>query len=349
MSQEAVTAPVPPDFSTLPPVARLMQLTDGMRMMQGLYVVAKLGIADHLADGARSAGELAAATGTHAASLYRVLRAVANGGVFSELPDGRFALNEEAECLRSDTPASPRSLFVMFGEIGWRAYGGLLHSVRTGGTAFDHVFGAPAWPYMEDHPEDGAVFDDAMTHLSTWVSRFYVMQLEFEPGWKIADLGGGHGYLLAELLRANPGCTGVLFDRRPVVAQAAPTLHERGVTDRVTVLGGDFLVDEPPAGCDVYLFKSVLHCLSDEEAIAVLRWARPAVAAAGAEVLILDRVVAPAGTWDVAKFLDLDMLALFGGRDRTLPQWQELIAAAGFSLVNDPDHGQWAILACRPA
>lgn len=324
-------------------------MTSGMRMMQGLYVAAKLGIADHLVAGPRSAEELADATGTHAPSLYRVLRAVANGGVFCELADGRFMLNDEAECLRSDIPAGPRALFVMFGEFAWRAYGGLLRSVRDGGTAFAHETGEPIWAFLDSHPAESQVFDDAMTHLSSFVSRFYVMQLELEPGWRIADLGGGQGYLLGELLRANPGCTGVLFDREAVVAHAGPTLESRDVADRVTVVGGEFLTGEPPAGCDRYLFKSVLHLMSDEEAVAVLRWVRPAAVAAGADVLVLDRVVADAGTWDVAKFLDLDMLALFGGQDRTLPQWRRIITDAGYTLTNDPDHGQWAMLSCRPA
>jgi multifunctional cyclase/dehydratase/O-methyltransferase len=333
----------------LPPIANLLHVTDGVRLMQAVYVLAKLGIADHLADGPLGADDLAKLTDTHAPSLYRVLRAASAGGIFTELPDERFELNAEAQFLRADVPGDAGALFCLLGEdMGWRSYGALLHSVRTGETAFDHVFGQPIWRYVESDTEAEAVFDHAMTALSASVSRGYVETVKLEPGSRVADLGGGRGHLLAELLRANPECTGVLFDRAAAVAEAGQLLADRGVADRVTVVGGDFFTVAPPEGCDVYLLKSVLHVLPDEQAVAVLRWVRDAALAAGAKVLVLDRVVAGPGQWDNAKLLDLDMLVLYGGRDRTLAQWQELLTAAGYALGNQPEPGRWTVIECRP-
>lgn len=331
----------------LPPAAKIMQLTNGMRLMAALRVLTRLDVAGHLADGPRTAGELAERTGAYAPALHRVLRAAAAGGVFIHRPDDRFELNAEAECLRSP---NLRALFeLLAADMGWRSYGALLHATMTGETAFDHVFGEPIWAHVEGDEAREQVFDQAMTHLSAFVSGSYVSGLKIAPGSRVADIGGGHGYLLAELLRANPDCTGVLFDRSPVVAGAPELLAGMGVADRVTVLGGGFPDDPPPDGCDLYLMKSVLHVLSDEDAIAALRWLHATAAARNAPVLVLDRVVAEPGAFDTAKLLDLDMLVLYGGRDRTLAEWRALLDAAGYRLDNTPEPGQWTVLECRAA
>ncbi|WP_018681838.1 methyltransferase [Actinokineospora enzanensis] len=334
-----------PDPATLPPVARLLHVTDGMRLMQAVTVLAELGVADELADGPCDAAALADRVGAHPRSLHRVLRAAATGGVFAELPDGRFAQNEVSACLRG----GPGALFrLLGGELGWRSFGALRHSVRTGETAFDAVFGAPVWRYIEQHPEHEAVFDEAMGALAASVSHVYQARLRFPPGSRIADLGGGDGTLLAALLRANPECTGVLFDRAAAVAHAPAVLAGAGVADRAEVVGGDFFTADPPRGCTHYLLKSVLHVLDDDAAGRVLRWAHGVATEAGADVHVLDRVLAEPGTWDNAKFLDLDMLAVFGGRDRTLADWRELVGGAGYRLVEDPEPGRWTVLRCRP-
>lgn len=331
----------------LPPAAKIMQLTNGMRLMAALRVLTRLDVAGHLAGGPRTAGELAERTGAHAPALYRVLRAAAAGGVFTHLPDDRFELNPEAECLRSP---NLRALFELLGaDMGWRSYGGLLHATMTGETAFDHVFGEPIWSHVEGDEAREQMFDQAMTHLSAFVSAGYVSRLKIASGSRIADIGGGRGYLLAELLRAHPDCTGVLFDRSPVIAGAPGLLADMGVADRVTVTGGAFPADPPPDDCDVYLMKSVLHVLSDDDAVAALRWLHGTAAARDAPVLVLDRVVAEAGRFDTAKLLDLDMLVLYGGRDRTLTEWRALLDAAGYRLDNTPEAGQWTVLECRAA
>jgi hypothetical protein len=337
--------PARPDPATLPPMARLLHVTDGMRLMQAVTVLAELGVADHLADAPCDAATLAGRVGAHGPSLHRVLRAAATGGVFAELPDGRFAQNEVSACLRG----GPGALFrLLGGELGWRSFGALLHSVRTGETAFEAVFGASIWRHIEQHPEHEGVFDEAMGALSSSVSHVYQARLRFPPGSSIADLGGGDGTLLAALLRANPECSGVLFDRVASVAHAAAVLAEAGVADRVEVVGGDFFTADAPRGCTHYLLKSVLHVLNDAEAGRVLRWVRGAAAEAGADVHVLDRVLARPGVWDNAKFLDLDMLALYGGRDRTLADWHDLIETAGYRLAEDPEPGRWTVLRCRP-
>ncbi|MCI3275057.1 acetylserotonin O-methyltransferase [Streptomyces cylindrosporus] len=335
-----------PDVSTR---QRLMLLANGQRFSAVVYALAELNVADQLAKGPRPVAELAAAVGADEGALYRLLRCAALLGVFTELDGRRFALTPIAEGLRTDLPDGVRDAVLLDGsDFFWNSFGMILHSARTGRPAFDERYGTSFWTHLNDDPAAGAVFDDAMTTISRRLGGLFLDRLDFTRFPRLADVGGGRGYFLAEALRRNPGNRGVLFDRPQVVATAPDLLAERGVADRVEVVGGDFFADALPTGCDGYVLKTVLHDWPDDKAVAILRRVREAIGDGSGRLLVLEQVVAPGNTWDTAKFLDIDMLVVMGGRERNLDEWRELLWAGGFELECDDDAVGWAVLEGRP-
>jgi hypothetical protein len=304
----------------------------GYQVSQALYVAATLGIADLLAGGPRGVEELAESTGTHAPTLYRLLRLLASLGVFAE-DDGRFGLTPLAECLRSDAPGSQRAWAIMVcGPSFWSSWGELLHSVRTGETAFPKVHGMDRWEYLARHPAERATFDAAMTANTALESAAVAGGYDFSGIGVLADVGGGAGGLLATILAAHPAVRGILFDQPQVVAGAEDLLAHAGVADRCRSVGGDFF-DSVPSGADAYLLKSVIHDWDDDQSVAILRTCRAAMTDQ-AKLLLVERIVRPGNEPDPAKFLDLLMLVMNGGRERTADDFERLLAAAGFRLSN---------------
>ncbi|WP_406865322.1 methyltransferase [Streptomyces sp. HUAS MG47] len=335
--------------AALPPHVRLLLLTDGKRISRVLHVVAELGVADELAGGPLTVAELAERTDAHADSLGRVLRVAAAFGVFTEEADGRYALNEVGSCLRSGLPGGQRDMVLYNGdEMLWRSYGQLMHTVRTGEPAFEAAYGHTFFEHLEQDPRAGALFDRAMTGMSRATARMLLDGYEFGQYGRIADVGGGRGLFLAELLARHPEARGTLVDRPSVVAEADKSFEEAGVADRVDVVPGDFF-EELPTGADAYVLKAVLHDWDDDRAAAILGRVREALAGnPEGRLLICEFLVGPANEWDRGKLLDLDMLVRFGGRERSEQQWRALLATAGFELVNEPAAGRWAVLECRP-
>jgi hypothetical protein len=298
--------------------AGLLRLAYGYQVSQAIYVAAALGIADELADGPRAVDDLATATATHADSLHRLLRALAAVDVLREEPDGRFALTALGEELRG--PVGSWAAFL--GRPNhWAAWGHLLHTVRTGENAFQAVHGMDVWEYRARHPEEGAIFDAAMTGGSRRVNAAVAAAHDFGRYGVIVDVGGGHGALLAGILARYPGVRGVVFDQPAVVAGAEP--------DGFEVVGGSFF-EEVPAGADAYLLKSVLHDWEDEPAIEILRTCRRAARAGTALLVVERRLELP-----LTKFSDLNMLVGPGGRERTPEEYAALLAAAGYELVGE--------------
>jgi hypothetical protein len=305
----------------------------GYQVSQALYVAATLGIADLLAGGPRSAEELAGQVGAHGPTLHRLLRLLASLGVFAEDDAGHFGLTPLAECLRSDAPGSQRDWAIMVcGPSFWASWGDLLTSVRTGEVAFPRVHGMDRWNYLARHPEEGAVFDAAMTANTALESEAVVGGYDFSAFGVVADVGGGAGGLLATLLAAHPSMRGILFDRLQVVAVAPALLARAGVAERCEVVGGDFF-ESVPEGADAYVLKSVIHDWEDEQGVAILRTCRSAMADR-ATLLLVERVIRPGNAPDPAKFMDLLMLVMNGGRERTADDFARLLAAAGFRLAN---------------
>lgn len=319
------------DVATVePPQVALLRMMTGYWVAQDVSVAARLGIADHLRDGPLPVADLATATGTHARSLHRLLRALASAGVFAETGDGAFGLTPAAEFLRSDAPDSMRSLAIMYGGEQYRAWADLFASVRTGEPVFEQVFGAAYFPYLAAHPEADRTFNEAMTGWSAQVDRALVAAYDFSPFGTVIDVGGGHGRMLAAILAAYPTVRGVLFDQPRVVAGAESQLAAAGVAARCELVGGDFF-ESVPAGGDAYVLAQILHDWDDGRSARILANCRRAIAPNG-RLLLVELVIAPGNAPDFGTFLDLHMMTLLGGRERTAEEYAALLAAAGFEL-----------------
>jgi hypothetical protein len=314
------------------PSAVLNELVNGFQVSQAIHVAATLGIADLLRDGPKGSDELAAAAGAHPGALYRLMRALATVGVFHE-DDGRcFTLTPIGECLCSDAPEPVAGWAAYAGRPAyWRAWGGLLDSVRTGENAFRLVHGVSVWEHRAANPEEGASFDRAMTDGSRQITSAALDAYDFGRFGTVVDVGGGRGALLAALLAAYPAMRGVLFDLPHVVAAAGRVMREAGVADRCEVVGGSFF-DSVPAGGDAYLLKSVLQDWDDDQSASILRTCRSAVPPAG-RLFVIEREMLPPNQGRAAKFSDLNMLVSPGGQNRTLEEYRTLLGAAGFELL----------------
>jgi hypothetical protein len=316
-----------------PPPVQLLQLMNGYWVTQSIAVAAELRLTDELASGAATAEELAAATGTHAPSLERLLRALAMIGVLDEQPGMRFALTPVGSFLRDDVPGSLRALARMRGsEWQWRSWLELGHSIRTGETALDHVYGKPIFEYFAtDSPHDGDVFNEAMTSHASQMHTAVAAAYDFPPTGTVIDIGAGHGTLVAAILNAHPGLRAIAFDLPHVVEGARGWLHEQGHGDRCEFVAGDFF-EEVPHGGDVYALSHIVHDWDDEKAIRLLRRCREAMPSQ-ARLAVCEMVVPSGPEPHFSKLLDLEMLVNTGGQERTVDEYKRLYRAAGFELT----------------
>ncbi len=322
----------PGNTDTPPPDAVLMQMLSGALLQQGICVAAKLGIADLLAVQPQTVAELANTTKTHAASLYRVLRALAGAGIFAETAEHTFELTPLAAVLRSDVPNSIRNFAIMMGENWlWRNYGELMHSVTTGDPAQNYVHGIGSFEFFTQNAAAGAVFNRAMTSLSQAVVPAIVASYDFSVARKLVDIAGGHGMLLAEILKANPHMQGILFDLPSVIEGAGALLEKEGVRSRVELASGDFF-KAVPTGADVYVMKHIIHDWDDERSISILKSIGAAMNQGG-KVLIIEMVVPEGNEPSPAKAMDLQMLIMESGKERTKEEYRRLLEAAGFRLT----------------
>ena len=315
-----------------PPDAILMQMLFGALMQRSICLAAKLGIADALAEKPQTAAELAAKTETHGPSLYRVLRTLASAGVFAETADQKFELTPIAALLRSDVPNSMRDFAVMMDEDWiWQAWGELIFSVKTGGVAHEKVQGMSSFEFFAQNVEAGRVFNRAMTNLSLSVIPAIIEAFDFSGVSKLVDIAGGHGLLLAGILKANPQVQGVLFDLPFVIEGAGELLKKEGVRDRVELVAGDFF-QSVTSGADAYMMKHIIHDWSDEHSIKILQNIRSAMNENG-KVLIIEMVVPEGNEPSPSKALDLLMLVMEGGKERTKEEYRTLLEASGFRLT----------------
>jgi hypothetical protein len=299
---------------------------------QAVYIVAKLGVADLLADGPRPVEELAAATNSHASSLYRLLRALASVGVFTEVSPHTFALTPMAELLRTGIPGSMRALAITYNEEMYQAWGNMLHSIQTGEPAFAHRFGIGPFPYFMQNPEADRIFNEAMIGYTHQVANAVVGVYDFSAFGAVADVGGGYGTLLAAILQSNPSARGILFDVPHVIDAAQGFLNTTGVADRCTGIAGDFFT-AVPAGADAYVLSQILHDWEDEQCLTILKHTRRVTPKDG-KLLVVELVIPPGNEPFFGKWLDLHMLAIPGGRERTEAEYSTLFRDAGFELTN---------------
>lgn len=316
----------------LSPGEQMMQMLCAKWVSRAISVAAELGFADLLTDGAKTPDELASATKSHGPTVYRLMRALSSVGVFTETDDGRFALTPMAECLRSDSPQSIRNCARFYGiPVMWRAWEELQHSVQTGETGIKKAYGIESpFDYLKDHQEEAAIFDGAMSDFTRMVAPALAQAYDFNRFGTIADIAGGEGLLLAAILRKYPRPQGILFDLDHVIGRARKQLANAGLDGRCTTVSGDFFESVPAA--DAYIMKHIIHDWDDERAVSILRTIRKSINENG-RVLLAESVIAPGNGPDFGKLLDLEMLAVPGGRERTETEYAALFRSAGFRLL----------------
>lgn len=326
-------------MAELSPQDQIARLASGYWHTQAIYVVAKLGIADALKDGPKSADELASVTQTNARAIYRLLRALASLGIFAEDAEHRFALTPMAECLRSDVPGSVRSLAIIRGEWQYESWGQLLHSIRTGQCAFEKIHGSPLFDYLAANPEKGKLFDEAMTGVHGRETMAMLDAYDFSGIRVLADVGGGNGEVLASVLTRYPDMRGILFDQPSVIERSRARLESAGVAGRCDATAGNFF-ESVPHGADAYLLRHIIHDWDDEKSVAILRNCRAAMGKQG-KLLLAEGIVPPGNEPSISKFFDLAMMVLPGGMERTEDEYRRLFAASGFSLKRIVPTSTW--------
>ena len=319
------------EMQQISPEQFLTQIAFGAMMTQALGVAAKLEIADLLKDGPKSVGELAGATATHERSLYRVLRSLASAEIFQETAPQVFANTPFSDALRKDAPNSMRSGVIFMAEPWhYNVWGNMLHSVKTGGTAWKETHDAEVFDYFADNSEQAEIFNNAMTDMSVATAPAVVEAYDFSGIETLADIAGGHGYLLAQILKANQNLKGILFDVPPVIAGADALLEREAANERVEKVAGDFFKEVP--GADAYIMKHIIHDWDDARCVTILKNIHAAMNGDG-KVLLVETVVPAGNEPHYSKLLDLEMLTSPGGAERTAEEYGALLAQAGFRLT----------------
>jgi len=316
----------------IPLEEQMMQFIMGSFVSQAVYVAAKLGIADLLADGEKSTANLAAATQTDERSFYRLLRSLATLGVFTETSDRTFANTPLSETMLADSPTSLRPMLLMVGdpEHG-RVINDLEYSVRTGKPAWEHIHGVPVFKYFfETNKELGNIFNQAMTSGSHAQIEAVLAAYDFSAIGTLADIAGGHGHLLGGIMRNYPSMKGVLFDLGVVLKGAPEMLRSYGVEDRVELVEGDFFSDIPVAA-DAYILKHIIHDWYDDNCEKILGCIHRSMPEGG-RVLLVDAVIPTGNVPHPGKWLDLEMLIAPGGVERTAAEFETLLNNSGFRL-----------------
>lgn len=314
-----------------PVSVELLEMGMGGWLASALAVAAKLGVADLIKGGARSAAELARETKSDEGALYRLLRTLAGRGVFREVAGKKFELTPMAELLREDAPGSVRQAVIMFNRP-WnsRSYEELAYSVQTGKPSFEKVFGMDSWKWFAQHAEDQDIFNRAMTNLSAGRQAAAVDACDWSGISKIVDVGGGHGQLLSLVLKKSPGMRGVVFDQAHVVTGARAVFQANGVADRAEAVGGDFF-ERIPGEFDAVMLSHIIHDWDDQKSAAILQSCRRAVKSGG-RLLLFENVIKPGNDPDMAKLIDLEMLVAVGGKERSEEEFGVLMRGAGFAL-----------------
>jgi hypothetical protein len=330
------------DGTPLPEV--MLQIITGYWVSQAVGVVARLGVPDQLAGGPRSSDDLAQAVGAQPQALFRVLRTLASIGIFSQPDPGVFGLTPLGETLRSDTPVSVRNFAIAETAYShWQPWGRFFDSVRTGKPMSREALGMEVFEWYGQNPEEAEFFTAAMGNLSALTASELVRVYDCTTARTIADVGGAHGVLLAAVLHANPNARGILFDLPQVIETAAPAIAAHGVADRVVLAAGDFFA-AVPAGADLHILKTIVHDWDDEHAARILTNCHRALNPGG-KILLVELVVPPDNQPSAVQPMDLNMLVMLGGRERTEAEFEGLLAGAGFRLDRvSPTHSPFSVI-----
>lgn len=309
----------------------LFQMATGYWISQAIYVAAKLGIADCFRNGPRSCCELADLTESDELALARLMRALSSVGIFTMNRDGRFDLAPMGSALQTGIPGSLRYMVITLGELHYQAWGNLLYSVKTGATAFDNMFGTKLFQHLKQNGDASNTFHNAMTDFSALVSYAVLLAYDFSEIHTLVDVGGGHGQFLRTVLQINPQMKGIVFDEECVIEHAKEHINGDASTGRCSLVAGDFF-ESVPAGADAYVLCGVIHDWDDDHSIAILSNCHRAMSDAS-RLLIVESVVSTGNQTCFSKFLDLNMMIMSGGRERSRDEFCTLFAAAGLELT----------------
>lgn len=310
-----------------PPAVQMVQLLAGFQISQAVYVAAKLGVADHLVDGPANIDDLATALDCDPGALHRLVRTLASLGIFTEAGERTFALTALGETLVSDRPGSMRDLALMWMETHYEPFAGLLGTVRTGRPAALEHYGKPFFEWLSEHPDQVDRFSRAMGNLTDGVKAGAIASYTFPSEGTIVDVGGADGALLAQILTRSAGLRGVVYDLPHVVERVATTVAASDLDGRLSGVGGDFF-ESVPGGGDLYVLSMVLHDWNDDDACRLLTRICEA-GPSGARVIALEPVVPPGDQPHMSKVIDLTMLAMLNGRERTDGEMRDLFTRAG--------------------
>jgi hypothetical protein len=308
-----------------------MQMGTGHFLSRLVYVAAKLGIADHLAEGPHTADELAPATRCDAKALYRFLRTLANFEIVTLDAEGRFALTPLGDALRSDAPGHAHSaILTLGGPPCWNAWEELLYSVETGNPAFEKANGKPLFDLLAANPDDARRFSETMLAVHSAEPAAVAAAYDFSSAGVIVDVGGASGNMLASVLSRHAGPTGVLFDLPQATTEAPAMLRKHGVEGRVSIEHGSFF-DSVPGGGDVYILSHIIHDWNDAQSLTILSNCRKAMKPTSR--LLLVELVLKDGAAPGYGSSDISMLVLVGGAERTAREYDALLASAGLEMT----------------
>ena len=317
------------DTPQMPPPMAVLQMATAKLITKPLYVAAELKVADQLTEGPKTVEQIAEAVGAHGESLYRILRALASVGVFTETAPRTFGLTPMAECL-VDREGSVRDMVRWFSQpVHDAAWGEILHTVRTGTPAFDKAHGTTTFQWLGEHPNIAQIFHGAMTTNTVTFHAAIVDAFEREGTTTIYDIGGSNGHLVGQLLQKYPELTGGVFDRPDVTPGAEAYIREHGLDERCRIDAGD-LFEAIPEGADTHILSFILHDWNDEECVRILQTCHKALPPGG-RLLICENVVPPGNEPSFGKLIDIEMLVMLTGRERTEAEFQDLFTRAGFS------------------
>lgn len=318
----AVQAPAPSEL--------LLQFATAYKASACLHAAAQLKLADLLASGPRQVSELARAAQANEDAVYRVLRALASVGIFTEASPRTFANTPASELMRTGARESLRDMVLWIADpFHFRNYAELMHSVKSGETVIKKTSGREIWEYFEQDKAEAKIFNDAMTTFSALLTPPVLEAYDFGGLGTLADIAGGHGFLLTSILKKHADLRGILFDLTGVAPAAKSRIESLGLASRCEIVSGDFFTSVPAA--DNYLMKNIIHDWDDAHAVAILKNCAGAMRGKG-KVILLELVISPGNEPHFGKFLDIEMLALASGRERTEAEYAGLFSAAGLRL-----------------
>ena len=315
-----------------PPHARLIQMGTGYWVSRIVYAAAKLGLADHLAGGPKSAVELAGPTRTHAPTLHRLMRTLASLCVLSEDGNHRFALTPLGDALKTGAPGSARATIIaLAGQWWWRGWEHFLYCLENGQTGMQKAYGMSLFAFLSKQAEEASYFNEAMIGFHGTEPTAVAAAYDFSRFQTVVDIGGGTGNLLTEILKRHPGPRGILFDLPHVKAEASAAIEAQGLSGRVTVEAGDFF-ESVPQGSDGYVLSHVIHDWDENQCLSILGNCRKAMKADG-WLLIVEMVLPSGDAPHPGKVLDIAMLVMPGGQERTEEEYGALLSRGGFRLT----------------